>query len=778
MSMYVYIILAFVISFIVGGVATKWLLKICYKHGLYDEPDARKVHKSGIPRLGGIMFLPTMVVSLLVTYIIMTLVGEELPEVIKIGSVLTGGAALLLYGIGILDDLTDCKASVKFLIQLLVVGSFVARNLYIDSLYGFCGIYELPLYVAYPLTIFVGLLIVNAINLIDGIDGLAATLSLIVLGTYGYLFSKMQDAPAMFSLITAALSGALVVFLCYNIGGSPARRTKIFMGDSGSLLLGTVITYFTLKYAMTQSGSIRPHEDGLLYAYSLLLVPCFDLCRVALCRLSAGHGIFKADKTHIHHKFMAAGFSMRASYGLICLLQILLLVLNVALFKFGVDMLAIVVIDVVLFTLLNLWLPNPPANPEQVAHNEGVNWEDQIALSGAEPQKICLLTPRFPFPENGGDVLRINNIARYLRSRGHKLVLVSLCENDDLDLESAEHLYQKVYTVKRSKFESMIYSALAVLSLRPIQSGYYYTPRYVKQLEKVINAEAPDLYVSHLLRMTRFIEQLHLEDKTVVEMTDALSKTYSMLDDAKGSRLKSLIYKLERGLIKRYEMNTIRRYPKVVLVSQTDIDYLKDCIAPEEGKSLRLHPNGVYMPEVSKLTSDYDPYKICFIGNMRTLQNQDAVIHFVNNIFPHIVKSEPKAKFYIVGAEPPQSILDLVDDKHVFVTGFVKSLEEAVSDSCVAVAPIRVAAGIQNKVLVAMSMNVPVVLTSLIAKAIPELHSGGNCYIEDYDVSFAEAVVRLIRSRELRQTIGAAGKTCVEQNYLWGEKLLGYENIK
>lgn len=777
MSMWFYVLIAFAVAFAVGGVATKWLLKICYRYNIYDEPNARKIHKSGIPRLGGIMFMPTMILSLLITYGLMHQMGAVLPEAIKISSVLTAGAALLLYSIGILDDLTDCKASVKFLIQLLVIGSFVARNLYIDSLYGFFGVDVLPLWVAYPLTIFVGLLIVNAINLIDGIDGLAATLSLIALVVYGCLFGNMPDAPVTFPLIAAALSGALMVFLCFNIFGSPERHTKIFMGDSGSLLLGVVLTYFTLKYAMTQSGSIRPHADGLIYAYSLLLVPCFDLCRVAVCRLMRGNGIFEADKTHIHHKIMATGLGMRAAYGLICLLQVVLIVLNVALFRLGVPMEIIVVVDVVIYTLINVWLPNPSAYSNHKEHNEGVDWKAKLDQSGSDSLKICILTPRFPFPENGGDVLRINNVARYLRGRGHHLVLVSLCESYDLDLSSAENLYQKVYTIKRSKVESVIYSALSMLSFRPIQSGYYYSPRFKKLLQEVILREAPNLYVSHLLRMTRYLDQLHLEHKTIVEMTDSLSKTYSMLNDAKGSKLKSIIYTIERGLIKQYEKYTIHKFPKVVLVSQTDIDYLKDSIAPEVGVSLRLHSNGVYVPDASKVAPSYDANKICFIGNMRTLQNQDAVHHFVNNIFPIILKSIPDVRFYIVGAEPPQNIRELDDGEHVFVTGFVESLEVAISDCCLAVAPIRVAAGIQNKVLVAMSMNVPVVLSSLIAKAIPELHHGENCFIEDYDVSFAEAVIRLMREPSLRHAIGSAGKKCIANNYSWGEKLMGYETL-
>lgn len=95
--------------------------------------------------------------------------------------------------------------------------------------------------------------------------------------------------------------------------------------------------------------------------------------------------------------------------------------------------------------------------------------------------KYCILTPRFPFPENGGDVLRINNIAKYLKSAGHELILVSFCEGNP-DMEAAKTLYDKIYVVKRKKTNSMLYSLEYMLSGRPIQCGYYYSREYSKLL--------------------------------------------------------------------------------------------------------------------------------------------------------------------------------------------------------------------------------------------------------------------------------------------------------
>ena len=386
--------------------------------------------------------------------------------------------------------------------------------------------------------------------------------------------------------------------------------------------------------------------------------------------------------------------------------------------------------------------------------------------------KICILTPRFPMPECGGDLLRINYIARHLKSQGHQLILVSYTE-DNPDIEAAQKLYDKIYTVKRSKKASMFYSALFMLTGRPIQCGYYYSWAFNRLFKKIIKTEKPDLYISHLLRMVPFLENAKLQEKSIVEMTDALSKTYALATGAKGNTLLQNIYKIEKHLIAKYERFVVRHYPKVVLVSQSDIDFLSSHMKEEHTESLKLHANGVeYLSQVANHT---DTKKICFIGHMQSLQNQDAVIHFVNDIFPLILDKKPDMKFYVVGAHPPKSILKLDNGKNIFVTGFVDDLNKFVADSCIAVAPVQIAAGIQNKVLVALANGIPVVLTSLIAKAIPELHDGENCFIRDDSQSFADSCIELLNNQQLRTNIREQGHKMVIDHYSWEEKLKGYE---
>lgn len=386
---------------------------------------------------------------------------------------------------------------------------------------------------------------------------------------------------------------------------------------------------------------------------------------------------------------------------------------------------------------------------------------------------ILILTPRFPFPENGGDVLRINGIAKYLKKNGNRLILVSFTEGYNIDFTEANKIYDSIYTVKRKPWLSAINALWYLINRKPIQCGYYYSRDYLNKIKEITTIEKPDLYICHLLRTVPYIHALGLEDKTIIEMTDALSKTYSIAQNAKGLSIKKCIYKIEYSLIKKYEIQIIREFRKVVLVSKGDIDYLSQLLN-EKHYSLSFHTNGV---EISgTIPSNYNNRKICFVGNMRTLQNQEAVLHFVNDIFPLILEKRPDTIFHIVGAQPSEKIKSLASN-NIVVTGFVEDICEYISDSCVAVAPVHIAAGIQNKVLVSMGCGIPVIMSSLISKPIPELRNNINCYIEDDAEKIADLCIMLMNNKEIRNTVGLKGREMIIDNYSWDSTLSGYETI-
>jgi glycosyltransferase involved in cell wall biosynthesis len=191
--------------------------------------------------------------------------------------------------------------------------------------------------------------------------------------------------------------------------------------------------------------------------------------------------------------------------------------------------------------------------------------------------------------------------------------------------------------------------------------------------------------------------------------------------------------------------------------------------------SLWVYTNGIRC--VNSLSPEYESNKIVFVGNMRTLQNQDAVMYFIHEIFPAIKKEVTDAAFHIIGAEPPLSIRNMDDGKNIFVSGFVNSVENSIQNAAVAVAPVRIAAGIQNKVLISMACGIPVVLTPLIASAIPELECGKNCLIAAGFKDIAEAVILLIKNKDRRNTIAKNAYALMKYSYSWDKRLAGYEYL-
>lgn len=345
--MILYLLVALGASLISSMVLTPWILSLCHKNGLYDTPNARKVHKSSIPRLGGVVFMPTTAVGLILSLILYTN-SNHLPNTMQLSTLTIGGGMLIIYLVGLLDDLFGLPANLKFVVQLVAALAFPLCNLYINNLYGLFGIYELNPYVGYALTVFLVIFIANAINTIDGIDGLCSGLSVIALLVYTYFFLSIHNY--IFCLFTSAMIGSIVVFMYYNLFGNPEKGTKTFMGDCGSLILGFSLSYLGLKLCST-NARIAPPEQGFLIPLSVLIIPALDLTRVALSRISKGIHPFHADKTHIHHLLLFNGLKQGTALWIILLADVMVVALNFALWNCDVQITWIFAIDICLYAV-------------------------------------------------------------------------------------------------------------------------------------------------------------------------------------------------------------------------------------------------------------------------------------------------------------------------------------------------------------------------------------------------------------------------------------------
>jgi len=273
-------------------------MRVADEKKLFDLPDARKVHSNAIASLGGVgIFIGFFLASLL------TIKGEERPEIQYCFA-----SGIVVFFLGLKDDILVISALKKFIGQLAAAAIVIhLAGIRIESMHGVFGLGTLPLPLSYLLSYVTIIVIVNAYNLIDGVDGLAGSLGILTTSIFGVYFF-LANMP-VYSLVAFGMAGSLLAFLVYNF--NPA---KIFMGDSGSLLLGLVNAILVMKFIKVADapGAAIPIDSAVAVGFSILVVPLLDTLRVFSIRISKGRSPFVPDRTHIHHLLLDRGLNHRS----------------------------------------------------------------------------------------------------------------------------------------------------------------------------------------------------------------------------------------------------------------------------------------------------------------------------------------------------------------------------------------------------------------------------------------------------------------------------------
>jgi UDP-GlcNAc:undecaprenyl-phosphate GlcNAc-1-phosphate transferase len=310
--------LSFLWAFLVALFAVPSIIYIAHLKNMLDTPNVRTVHESLTPRLGGVAVFAGFMSSLTIF--------ADLSNGIQ--QLLAG--CIVLFFVGLKDDLVSISVGKKFVGQLLATGIvMIMADVRVTSFQGILGIHELPVGVSYAFTFLAIVGITNAINLIDGLDGLAGTIVLIITSTYGYYFLRYGGGSyGNYVFVSVCLIGGMLGFLRYNF-----HRASIFMGDTGSLVCGFIVSILTIQFIEMGLRVGQPFgASSPAVAIGILFVPLFDTLRVFIVRMMAGRSPFSPDKNHVHHRILAMGFQQISTVMLLGLLNIvvILFVINFA----------------------------------------------------------------------------------------------------------------------------------------------------------------------------------------------------------------------------------------------------------------------------------------------------------------------------------------------------------------------------------------------------------------------------------------------------------------
>ena len=329
------------IPFIVAFCATLWIhpkiLRIAILKNLVDNPDARKLQRKPVPVMGGLAVFFGIVAGLCSSQIAFFSPGVF---------VLMAAMTIMLYT-GTIDDILDLTPRTRFIIEIVVVAFIMlVNNSGINHFWGLWGINFIPVWIAAPLTIFAAVGIINAINLIDGVNGLSSGFCFMASVMFAIMLYISGNTHMTILAVTAA--GAIIPFFLHNVFGN---TTKMFIGDGGTLVIGTMMSMFVVSTLKGTSLSANLAKDGMgliPFTLAVLAVPVFDTLRVMSMRILRKQSPFHPDKTHLHHLFIELGFSHIGTTVSILTLNFLIILAWFASYKMGAS------IDAQLYIVLTL----------------------------------------------------------------------------------------------------------------------------------------------------------------------------------------------------------------------------------------------------------------------------------------------------------------------------------------------------------------------------------------------------------------------------------------
>lgn len=382
-------------------------------------------------------------------------------------------------------------------------------------------------------------------------------------------------------------------------------------------------------------------------------------------------------------------------------------------------------------------------------------------MNPGHKKRILVLTSRFPYPPVGGEKLRIFHLIENL-SATYSVDVCTLYSSES-ELQGIEKLNEhcdRVFPIRLGRVRRVVNALRCLVTgALPLQVGYYTDPAVKAEIDR-LRKNGYDGILVHLIRMLEYARGWEGAG-TVLEYTDAISLNYHRIRFPRS--LREVAYVLDRDRTLRYERNAAIAVGAGVLVSETDKAFLAG--KGVDPQALHVICNGTRLAGIG-IPDRWEPDVIAFLGNLRSMQNEDMCLYFANEVFPKVKRERPSALFRIIGANPSRKVRSLAGRPGIEVTGEVSNAAELYGRSCVSVCPMRYGAGIQNKILESMALAVPVVTTSIGLEGIGA-KDGEEILVADDPDAFAARTLDVLADPGLRSRLGANGARFIDLHYRW-----------
>lgn len=387
---------------------------------------------------------------------------------------------------------------------------------------------------------------------------------------------------------------------------------------------------------------------------------------------------------------------------------------------------------------------------------------------------ILFLAHRIPYPPKKGDKIRSFHEIRCLAER-HQIALVCLADDkDDLPYAAMLEPYcQSVDVVYLAPWLAKLRSLCYLPTHRPLSLPYFYSRRLQQLVNHKLRAEPFDVVLVYSSSMAQYVEHVHNLPR-VMDFVDLDSDKWAQY--AKHTTFPyACVYRVESRRLRTYEAVIARSFEHSLLVSPNEVADFQHMVSVEA--PISAISNGIDIEQFQPAAEPYDPHRLVFTGAMDYFANVETMLYFVREILPLIQRVIPDVTLHVVGSKPTAEIRRLAQSHaNIVVTGFVEDIQPYVLQSAVFVAPMRIGRGINNKILEAMAMGVPVVTSSIGFAGIPGT-AGQDLFVEDQPEAFAQQVIRLMQDPALRQQLAVRGRQVVEAQSDWKTNIEQLETI-